>query len=730
MNQFIYVSAFMMILTFAAEDRAKIPAVPSGHPRVYVRPEDLPDIRRKLEMPEFAEIWKAVRSSRHPLCRAFLYLITGDERAGREAIERWFRLLQGDWNNPDRLGRVFLNYMHVGACVYDWCYDLLTDEKKRKFIEAFKRIAASHSPGYPARENSPAVVGHITEGWLLTGQLPAGVAIYDEFKTMYEAAAKLFFERFIPVRNFLYPAHMHHQGDSYIVTRFIHDIAVSWLFRRMGAGDVFSPQQRFVPYQLIYHLRPDGKQMRSGDTFDERGDSPGKRMLMLLTGTYYDDPYLLWMADSGFFRSYGDIGGVFELLFRKPGSERRPISELPLTKYFPSPMGEMVARTGWNIGMESRDAVVYMRIGEYFFGNHQHKDFGTFQIYYRGPLAISTGVYDLYGSPHWRNYYHQTISKNGLLIFDPSERRKWDAANDGGQRWPKGTDHPRDLEMLLSPDYRMGKVTAHSLGPDPKTPDYSYIVGDITDAYSPHKVDLVARAMVTFNTRNPTYPCILVVFDRIISTEPSFKKSWLIHSIQEPKVEGRTITIIRDGEASRGGRYGGKLIVESLLPEKVEIIKVGGNGKEFWIESAGTNYTPTKIRRDAEPGSWRVEVSPASKAKADLFLHVLTVMDISAPDGPNVKKMETETMVGARVLNYVVFFARGNRLLREVRFTIEGEENVKTLICDLEPGMWDLSRNGEGIGQIRVTDEGKCAYLDAMPGDYLLSKKRKNTLTR
>lgn len=698
----------------------RIPPLPKGHPRVYVRPEDLTLIRRKIEMPEFSRAWESVRRSSHSLCLAFLHLVTGDERAGREAIERWFKSLEGDWDNPDRLGRVFLNYMHVGACIYDWCYDLLTDEEKGRFIRAFERIAASHSPGYPARANSPAVVGHVTEGWLLTGQLPAGVAIYDESKTMYEAAARLFFERFVPVRNFLYPAHMHHQGDSYIVTRFIHDIAASWLFRRMGAGDVFSPQQRFVPYQLIYHLRPDGKQMRSGDTFDERGDSPGKRLLMLLTGTYYDDPYLLWMADSGVFKSYKDIGGVFELLFRKPGSEKRPINELPLTKYFPSPMGEMVARTGWDMGAESRAAVVHMRIGEYFFGNHQHKDFGTFQIYYRGPLAISTGVYDLYGSPHWRNYYHQTISKNGLLIFDPSERRKWDAANDGGQRWPKGTDHPRDLEMLLSPDYKMGEVTAHSFGPDPKTPDYSYIAGDITNAYSPHKVRSVTRSMVTLNTRNPTYPCILVVFDRIVSTDPTFKKSWLIHSIQEPEVEGRTITIICDGEAPDGGRYGGKLVVESLLPENGEIVKIGGKGKEFWIESTRTNYAPIKIRRHAEPGAWRIEVSPRLKREADLFLHVLTVMDITTSSRPTVRRMETDTTVGAKVLDYIVLFAKENRLLRETRFTVKDKGSVKALICDLEPGIWSIGRNGVRIGQIRVAGEDKCAYLDAREGDHLL----------
>ena len=53
-------------------------------------------------------------------------------------------------------------------------------------------------------------------------------------------AACFFFERFVPVRNFYYPGHAHHQGDSY-TSRFLHDQLASWLFRRMGAGDVLTP---------------------------------------------------------------------------------------------------------------------------------------------------------------------------------------------------------------------------------------------------------------------------------------------------------------------------------------------------------------------------------------------------------------------------------------------------------------------------------------------------------
>lgn len=142
MSRLIRVSALAMILSLVAEGGVQIPPVPPGHPRVYLRPEDLPDIRRKIGMAEFVETWEKVRNSHHPLCRAFLYLITGDERAGREAIEARFKSLEKDWDNPDRLGRVFFNYMHVGACIYDWCYDLLSEVHRG--VQEDRRLA---SPG-------------------------------------------------------------------------------------------------------------------------------------------------------------------------------------------------------------------------------------------------------------------------------------------------------------------------------------------------------------------------------------------------------------------------------------------------------------------------------------------------------------------------------------------------------------------------------------------------------
>ena len=715
-------AALLVCIGLGAAAEGPVPPVPAGHPRVYVRPADLPLIRQKVNLPEFKDAWRAVEAGmKDPtagaFCEAFVYLVKGDRAAGRKAVEGALAALP-------KFSDARTGGANAYACVYDWCYDLLSDEEKPRLVREFERVFAAHDPGYPAQPNAGAVVGHGTEGWLLTGQLPVGVAIYDESRKMYDAAAALFCGRFVPVRNFFYPGHAHHQGDSYNSARFLHDQFASWLFRRMGAGDLLSREQQFVPYQMVYGLRPDGQQLRSGDTFDEPGRWDWKRAMALLTGSYYEDPYLLTVADSNLFSKPDPVCRVFELLFRKPDGPKRPLAELPLTKYFPEPVGEMVARTGWTLGAESKDAVVRMRLGQYFFGNHQRKDFGTFQVYYRGALAIASGLYEGveggYGSDHWRDYYHQTISHNGLLIYDPTEKARLGgapAANDGGQRWPnQGADHPPDLEALRSKGYQMGSVTTHEFGPDESAPDYSYLAGDITQAYT-KKVSQVTRSMVTLNLRNASYPCALVVFDRVSSTSPQFKKTWLLHTIQEPQVTGRSITIVRNE-----GKYGGKLIVESLLPAEAQITKVGGPGREFWIESVQRNYTTKKDRPEAEPGAWRVEVSPAASVSQDLFLHVLTMMDQATSSGPAVRMIAADALVGARLLDRAVLLGRSGELVKSASFKIEGGGVVRCLVCDLQPGTWSVRKDGRELaGRLSATSEGKCIYFEGEPGSYSLS---------
>ena len=80
-------------------------------------------------------------------------------------------------------------------------------------------------------------------------------------------------------------------------------------------------------------------------------------------------------------------------------------------------------------------------------------------------------------------------------------------------------------------------MLAHGFGPDPQTPDFTLLQGDLTEAYS-KKVRQVTRSFVFLNLRNAQVPAALVVFDRVVSADPAFRKYWLLHTLEEPRVDG------------------------------------------------------------------------------------------------------------------------------------------------------------------------------------------------
>ena len=614
------------------------------HPRLFVQQADLATIKSKLNQQPFNTLWQDIEQHNGALALAFRYLLEENRITGEEAINKGLTLLK-----EGKDARGLYNPLFIGACVYDWCYPLLSRSQKREFIKEFIRIAKLHEPGYPADPTTTAVVGHNSEGWLLSGQLPAGLAIYDEESQMFDAAESLLRKRYVPVRNFYYQAHMHHQGDSYISTRFQHDIAAAWLFKRAEFEPVFSDNQQYVPYQLLYHLRPDGQQMRSGDTFDDRGRDLRKRRIALFTGSYYRDPYLLSFADLNLFADKKVEDKVFELLFRPADIDKEPLSNLPRVKYFPHPMGEMIVRTGWDMGITSNDAVVQMRIGNYFFGNHQRKDFGTFQIYYKGPLAVSSGVYGgedkqaQYGKPYWMNYYHQTSSQNGLLVRNPDLKEfeaKRPSVNDGGQYWPnQGQDHPHDLTMLLNPKngYEMGEVTSYGFAPDSIDPTFSYISGDITAAYPRETVEKVSRTMATITTKNRNIPLIFIVYDQVISQNPSFEKIWLLHCETMPSVEGNAIIIKNNNRHYQSEqRYFGKLVMQSVLPLKKEIQTKRTIQNLFATAVEKRGLVVEKKRKGVESAPWSAAVLPTDDANYHEFLHVGWVTPLSSGESTKV----------------------------------------------------------------------------------------------
>jgi len=296
-----------------------------------------------------------------------------------------------------------------------------------------------------------------------------------------------------------------------------------------------------------------------------------------------------------------------------------------------------------------------------------------------------------------------------------------EVTNEGGQLWPlEGADHPPDLAALKSEAYQFGSVTAHGFGPDAIAPRYSHVSGDITRAYSSAKASKVTRSFVTFSTSQPDWPAIVISYDRVSAKDAQFPKTWLVHSIQEPQVEGNTISIVRDGPSYDGKHeYGGKLVLESLLPENASVKKVGGPGKEFWIESNQTNYAVTKAP-PAEPGAWRVEISPSAAALEDRFLQAMTVLPSSSEPPAKATMIREPGVVGASISGWVALFSDSGALLSSPQFSLPAGQSYHVLINDMSPGFWYVKNDGATIASQWVTPEAKSLYFEGGAGEYTI----------
>ncbi|MBI4908803.1 MAG: heparinase II/III family protein [Acidobacteria bacterium] len=721
MTRLILLAAIPAMLSGAewmVYDGTRIPVPPAAHPRLFLQSKDIPDLQRRAAHPQWKAVWERLQTlgEREPTlgvqADGLRYLMNRDETAGRRALDNVLRLMRETKFNPKQqdVTRPIGWLLMTAAVAYDWCYPLLTPADKKEFLDRMMTLTRSLECGYPPPKQG-GVTGHYSEWMLMRDMLSAGVALYDEFPEVYQVATQRFFTVFVPVRNWWYRGGAFHQGTAYAETRASSELYPLWIFARMDAGPVYDPALQYLPYQWIYLRRPDGQLLRSGDG---QFKSPGLRSL--LNASYYGDGYVL--ADY-LKNPRSDRGTVlFEFLWGDPDLKPRPLTELPLTRYMGEPYGWMVARSGW--GGDS--VIAEMKVNIFNFNNHQHLDAGAFQIFYKGPLAIDSGLYEGadggYGSPHDVNYNKRTIAHNSLLVYDPEEkfaRGTRPMRNDGGQRFPNNWREPRSLEDMHA-NYRTGEVEGQGFGPDVSRPVYSYLKGDLTKAYSA-KVKRVQRSFVYLNLGGGPVKAALAVFDHVVAANPEHRKYWLLHSLESPRVDGSQITV-----AATRKSWQGKLVNTVLMPEGAEITPVGGPGKEFWV--FGENF-PNRPRSgdpsDFETGEWRVEVSPSRASSEDVFLNVMQVMDDAVAPLP-VRRVDAGEGAGFELAGTTVLFRRsGERGQGTVEVQSQGR---RLLLTDLAAGEWRVLRNGTRVGVEQVKASDGVLWWEGEPGRYRLEHVR------
>lgn len=668
---------------------------------------------------------------------AFLYLINNNSENGYKAINGLLNYLSTyDTEAGSTTASRKVGYMsYIAALVYDWCNDLLTTSQKEAIINSVIFNYKRTEMGWPPSLNAGFSHGEETT---LPYMISFGIAVYGDYSEIYNIALGKALAESIPTRNMRYSESNYNQeGEFYSSIRSGSDWFLYLMLYELGCEKLITDNIRWQPYTYVFRNAPSGAYLRDGD-----GEayplvkSSGGGIGTFLAASLFDDPYMngefYRFYDSGNF-STGDPA-VNMTMFLALNNVELPIKqryELPLSYYTGNGTGMMTARTSWDEGVNANSMVVSFKTPERYFGGHSHRDSGHFYVYYKGPLALDTGVYTgkpFYdengnyitnigsGSTHNAAYAKQTIAHNAMLIYDPSEDTG-DIPNNGGQ-YPENplSVNPSDFD-IASQGY--GEVLGADFGPDLNKPEYTYLKGDITNAYN-GKAEEYTRSFMFLNFFDDVYPGALIVFDKVKSKDASFKKTWLLHTQEEPEISGNTASA-----ANTSSGYNGRMVNETLLPsaDDLSISKIGGEGNEY-PDISGVNQKAVPLNEFAdESGKWRIEVSPKTEKQEDMFLNVITVSEndkeIATLDSEYI---ENDDFVGVRLRNKMVFFGKEKeRYDKKLSVSVSGELSEYDLyIADLKEGDWKISHNGAFIETKSATSEGGVVTFSGAPGVYTL----------
>ncbi len=707
----VSINAFVPPVAPAAAENYKPKIVPpAGHPRLWVNKESLPVVKARLEEAEHLEAWGKVKTlAQQPVqfifdpnkemfydekleraieSRAFYYLMSGDEKIGREAVrlaDQYLTMLEfGNVSYGDitrELGRA----IYTGALVYDWCFSLLDVRVKTNLHKNMMRLAQDMEIGWPPFFGIESIInGHGNEAQVSRDLLAMSIALYDEDPVPYKYTSYSILEELVPMRKFEYQSPRHNQGVDYGGYRFGWEMHGAWLYYRMLGYPVFDDNIKNMPYYWLYMRTPDGKMLRDGDMFNVKYNSSAdfywkNPQTMLLCYAYSGNPVI----KAEFVKQGGlpDNPILFLLLNDpklKPDFDRE---KMPLTKDFGPILGSMVARTGWSEENGSSDVVAEIKGGGYHFGNHQHADAGALQIYHHGIQVGDLGLYLSYGSPYDFNFNKRSVAHSMLLVRDPAEpllfRTK---TNDGGTRFSQR--FPRTVEEVLSDSwYHTGEIRASAFGKDPIQPNYSYYNMDLTAAYTA-KVKSYAKSFLFLNLKRKDVPAVIVLLDELETNDKKFEPYWQINTLEKPIKDGQGFVLNSSFKNAAGSTY-----VDLLKPQlkECDVTMYSRDSTAFvfgdlyqvkspWPEAKGT----------------RIMVSPKNENNQVSYAAVFQMTEQGSSKLP-VHYEEKGNYYLFKVADRLLVVAKPNRYLNEpIEFAVPGDQSYEVVVVGLKDGFWNM----------------------------------------
>ena len=745
---------------FTSKDVYDAPTVypDEAHPRILFRESDLPELRENLLSEQNAVQYKKYIALSNASSDGLFVTISGDMKHnysydivarieakayryimekgsddpavaagavlfGYEAIYALKNAILSIYI-PDSIGdatRAYTHLMFVAACVYDWCYDLLTEEDKTQIIHGTVNLLGKHLEAVrydgvanlvPSSQN-PAF-DHGAEYQVLQGYFGFAIACYDKAPEIYEFVGGRVLNDYAEYQNFLAQSGSHHQGVYYAAFREPATIFANLLVKGMKEEEVELPFKYIEELAIThtYYYRPDGYIFMIGDVNQEQGrgyNFVGDATYMLLAGNLYKNPYLksyAYLYSDGFENFLGDIGdssvykgniGISTVQFlaiTDPEVDHVYDGDIALTRTTTYPYTNLFAKSAND---DPNAYSIYMTMHDLYGFGHGHFDCGSFQIYYKGGiLASDSGGYIPWGNEHHMGYAFQTIASNSILVYNPKYTGTFNSTYStmiysGGQSINTVVKFYKTLADFLAAKESNPRIfQCTSLGKANVENNqeylYSYIGGDMTNAYDQDTVDEVTRYMFSVATGNELYPYVFLTFDRITSDDASFKKTALIHTEKEPVLTSDGYAYVINGD--------GKLVIQSVGFDTTYTL-VGGEGNEFNVNGTNIPDPSSQYGNKGEYGWGRIEISPEVAEKTN---HMLTVMYVTdAKNGSaHIKATEiiSENLAGAHILGKTVLFSKNEKLLSEQSsFTLSN--SGECFIAGVSAGTWTITGAGK-----------------------------------
>ncbi|MFP5390593.1 MAG: heparinase II/III family protein [Gammaproteobacteria bacterium] len=254
--------------------------------------------------------------------------------------------------------------------------------------------------------------------------------------------------------------------------------------RVLGVPIYRKPWLAALPRYLAYVVPPgtpagafgDGAEVNRGEEWARLGKAITYRS---------DSPMARWYASE---LRGDDYGRLNILLSPRAYQGDANLNGAPNGASFPS-----VGVAAMHSQLSDRDRVtVLFKSSPFGSLNHSHADQNSFVLYAKGKvLAMDSGVYDSYGSPHWRNWYKQTRAHNAIT-YDGGE---------GQELGPLGLGDRQHDGRIVRFESKGG---------------YDLVTGDAAAAYG-GELRRALRTLVYIR------PATLVVIDQLGSSRP---RSW------------------------------------------------------------------------------------------------------------------------------------------------------------------------------------------------------------